>query len=135
MSEAIANLMNVPFRCREVSCLFIMRIRPPLQAHDSEAAAGVRVFRRLLSALPKGGVSALFPCAAFREKAKRPFRVCDWPLFFRASFREGVERLLFARDIPFAHERVVVEAIHNAIELSIDLGQVLRLVFTGLPAM
>ena len=99
-----------------------MRIRPPLQAHDSEAAAGVRVFRWLLNTLPKGGVSALFPCVAFREKAKRPFRVCDWLLFLYASFREGVERLLFARDIPFAHERVVVEAIHNAIELSVDLG-------------
>ena len=91
MSEAIANLMNVPFRCREVSCLFIMRIRPPLRAHDFEAAAGVRVFRWLLSALPKGGVSALFPCVAFREKVKRLFRVYDWLLFFRASFREGVE--------------------------------------------
>ena len=109
-----------------------MRIRPPLRAYDFEAAAGVRVFRWLLSTLPKDGVSALFPCVAFREKAKRPFRVCDWPLFFRASFREGVERLLFLCDIPFAHERVVVEAIHNAIELGVDLGLVFRLVFHGL---
>lgn len=131
MSEAIANLMNVPFRCREVSCLFIMRIRPAASGSRFRSGGWCACFSVTVEHVPKGGVPALFSCVAFREKAKRPFRVCDWPLFLRASFRKGVERLLFARDIPFAHERSLSRPFIMPSSSASILGKCFALYFTA----
>ena len=135
MSEAIANLMNVPFRCRWASCLFIMRIRPPLQAHDSEAAAGVRVFRWLLNTFRRAAFPPYSLVSRFAKKPSGLFAFAIGLYSFVPRFAKGLSDFFsLAIFHSLTNGSLSRPFIMPSSSASI-LGKCFALYFTGLPAM
>lgn len=112
-----------------------MRIRPPLRAHDFEAAAGVRVFRWQQGTLPRGGVPDLFLGMRFAKRTSDLFSSAIGPYSFALRFAKGLSG--FFSPVTFhslTNGSLSRPSMMPSSSASI-LGKCFALYFTGLPAM